>query len=362
MKLNWGSLGSFICCQFVFKRSKKKKKSSIIGCNYSFQREETNKKVQDCKSFCQIFCIALSLFVVLSLVYMPSKETLRVSVTFLQHEWKFKPWNIRQFVLPDNDTQLLSPQSPCSGNVFLTIVVCSSVPNFNARQTIRDTWAQDASKLSNVRVVFLLGKSTNHILNAMAADESRKHSDIVQQDFLDTYNNLTIKSVMLLKWVRHQCANAKYVMKTDDDMFVHLPNLYRLLKAEGHEKLLMGCKIKGAVPIKNTNSKWFVPDGVYSEKIYPNYLSGTGYVMSRVSAKLLYETALETPFFYLEDIFITGICAAQVGLKPENNSGFSFSKRKNDYCVFKSLVTAHQMKPKELVQMWNVVQNKSSSC
>lgn len=45
---------------------------------------------------------------------------------------------------------------------------------------------------------------------------------------------------------------------------------------------------------------------MYPDRVYPNYLSGTGYVMSSVSIGRLYKAALSTPLFHLEDIYITG--------------------------------------------------------
>lgn len=303
----------------------------------------------------------VSLFVIWGLLYMPLRVGSRVPLPE-SLSWMITQRDLSKYILPDNDTHLLSPKASCNGSVFMAVVVCSSVPNFGARQAIRNSWAQDATKQRNIQVFFLLGKSSNDSLNALVANESQKYMDVIQQDFLDTYNNLTIKSVMLLKWVNQHCSSAKYVMKTDDDMFVNLPNLFRLLKAKGHKRMLLGCLIKGAVPVKDWNSKWFVPDVVFPGRVYPPYLSGTGYVMSQDTVPLLYRTALSTPFFYLEDIFITGVCASRVGLKPVNNDGFKFYKRKNDTCVFKSLITAHKMTPKELLQMWKSLQNPSIKC
>lgn len=52
---------------------------------------------------------------------------------------------------------------------------------------------------------------------------------------------------------------------------------------------------------------------MYSGKVYPPYLSGTGYVMSIETANTLYKTALVTPIFHLEDIYITGKYSINLG-------------------------------------------------
>lgn len=45
---------------------------------------------------------------------------------------------------------------------------------------------------------------------------------------------------------------------------------------------------------------------MYHEKVYPRYLSGTGYLMDRQTAVQLYKAALDIPYLHLEDVFITG--------------------------------------------------------
>lgn len=45
---------------------------------------------------------------------------------------------------------------------------------------------------------------------------------------------------------------------------------------------------------------------MYGARVYPRYLSGTGYVMSAPTVRALYTAALTTAYFHLEDIYITG--------------------------------------------------------
>ena len=50
--------------------------------------------------------------------------------------------------------------------------------------------------------------------------------------FQDIYYNLTLKTVMGLKWTSIYCNQAKYIMKTDDDIFVNVPLLHRVAVKE----------------------------------------------------------------------------------------------------------------------------------
>lgn len=45
---------------------------------------------------------------------------------------------------------------------------------------------------------------------------------------------------------------------------------------------------------------------MYSEKVYPNYLSGYGYFMSTNVALKLYEESFNIPLVHMEDVFFTG--------------------------------------------------------
>ena len=99
----------------------------------------------------------------------------------------------------------------------------------------------------------------------------------------------------------------EYVLKTDDDMYINVRKLYELAQANRKPNLLVGSLICNAVPIKDPHNKWFVPTYMFKEKKFPNYLSGTGYLMQREVARKLYAASLETPLFHLEDIYLTGI-------------------------------------------------------
>lgn len=81
-----------------------------------------------------------------------------------------------------------------------------------------------------VRTVFLIGETEDKMVQNQLVAESQTHDDILQESFLDTYNNLTLKSAMMLKWVNGHChGKVQFVMKCDEDTFVHVPNLIHFL-------------------------------------------------------------------------------------------------------------------------------------
>ena len=46
--------------------------------------------------------------------------------------------------------------------------------------------------------------------------------------------------------------------------------------------------------------KWQVPDYIFNGKIYPSFLNGAGYVMSRSTATCLYANGIKIPYIHLE--------------------------------------------------------------
>ena len=75
-----------------------------------------------------------------------------------------------------------------------------------------------------------IGKGEDKALQKQINKESEKHGDIIQGDFLDTYHNLSFKEVMGNLWVSEFCEQAEFVVKTDDDQFVDLYEVYILTR------------------------------------------------------------------------------------------------------------------------------------
>ena len=77
--------------------------------------------------------------------------------------------------------------------------------------------------------MFLLGNRPSSPI-AQIRKENDLYRDIVQEDFIDSYRNLTVKSIMALKWATKYCKNAKLIFKMDDDTLVNTFLLLKLLK------------------------------------------------------------------------------------------------------------------------------------
>lgn len=57
--------------------------------------------------------------------------------------------------------------------------------------------------------------------------ETEKHlyDDLIVANFEDSYDNLTLKTMSSMEWIDSYCNQSDFVLKTDDDMFINVPNL-----------------------------------------------------------------------------------------------------------------------------------------
>ncbi|KAH8383313.1 hypothetical protein KR009_007974, partial [Drosophila setifemur] len=200
------------------------------------------------------------------------------------------------------------------------------------------------------------------------------YNDIIQEGFIDTYKNLTLKTMMAMKHVNNRCLySTAYIFKTDDDAFVNVPNLLHILlggtvPAVGKQSRLTATSgvlvgrlaIKG-LPIKNVRSKWYMPHYMYPNRTYVNFVTGGGYLMSKDVAQRLYQAAWHTDIIYLEDVYLTGVCAHRAQVTPMNNKLFSvfFSRY---LCDYKDTIIRQQLDSSKMVKVWNFVTDYSVKC
>ncbi|XP_050517105.1 beta-1,3-galactosyltransferase 5-like [Diabrotica virgifera virgifera] len=195
-----------------------------------------------------------------------------------------------------------------SAPVLVLIVVHSAPLNLEKRLAIRDTWGQvEETK----KIVFVIGDPGSPEQQKKLEAESVLFGDIVQGNFRDTYRNLTYKHVMVLKYFVYHCPQAKFLLKTDDDVFINWPSLnnfliYHLFRFGDRETVY--CITRPPSPVDRSDTKWVVTIDEYPEEVYPQYCLGYVIVYTSEVAFSLYEEAqTSNAFFWIDDAFVTGI-------------------------------------------------------
>ena len=298
-----------------------------------------------------------------------------------QHVDAWPPSKNRSVSLYMMEQFTMIPKRKHLHNKRLIIIIPSLPHEIKERLNVRKGWAKEANK--KTAVLFLLGnektRKQHQYITKYIHSENRSYGDIIRIDgLIEHYNNLTLKSLYALKFFlsRHIgiTGRSQYMLKVDADYIVNIPLLYYQLtkgnKYKDSSRLLMGCcfccgtgmdcgdrmnaqnilmnrsaddhcKVLTVHRKSNNMARWQVPDYMYSGSDYPSYLAGMGYVLSRTSAECIYKKALETPYFHLEDVYVTGFVAQACKIKRLDNPGFSyrfkaFDKNKDIVCPEKS--------------------------
>ena len=123
------------------------------------------------------------------------------------------------------------------------IAVQSGPKNKDLRSEVRRTWGHACRTLHSswCTVIFVLGQfdpSFDPSLQTDLENEAQEHRDILQESFQDSYNNLTLKTIFILKYYAQNSDTLgnKFLLKTDDDSFVQLEALWDLAKSRIEKK------------------------------------------------------------------------------------------------------------------------------
>ncbi|XP_035658585.1 beta-1,3-galactosyltransferase 1-like [Branchiostoma floridae] len=259
---------------------------------------------------------------------------------------------------PHPYTLLLNNLDKCKSgeDVFLLIIVSTKHLHHRQRYEIRNTWGQDTNVTGVViKVVFAVGLSDDVALRRALEHENKIHKDFIQENFIDSDRNRTLKTIMGLKWAAQFCPQAQYVMKANDDAFVNVFSLVKYLKDQARvTKFVAGRVFNKTRPVRDLRfvDRWYVSKGEYSREVYPKYPGGFAYVMSNDTAKLLYRTSLSTKYLFLEDVYV-GICLEKLGIVPVHHDGFHHWYVDVDSCNSEWLLASQWVRePGAMTDLW----------
>ncbi|KAK2721707.1 beta-1,3-galactosyltransferase 1-like isoform X2 [Artemia franciscana] len=318
------------------------------------------------KRLCRVCTGAIVVLVIIG--YIPLLHYVALKQETVQFSWNVnQSRNVSSYIMPQKNTAIIPNGNLCKTALpYILVIVPSAVSEIDARLAIRDTWGSAFKNSSynghNLVLAFIVGRPLNSSLESRIIAENNAFNDIIQEDFIDTYENLTLKSVMLLKWADTYCKGAEFVLKIDDDVYLDLDNLLNLLNMYGKKRLIGGSLFCNAAPIRSQSSKWYCPKHIFPGSVYPPYVSGTTYVMSGDIIHSLYETALSTPLVHLEDVFLTGIVAQKLNIFPVHFSLINHGKVELRACEYKKHVTVHDVQPSEMRFIWSESRLPAVSC
>ncbi|XP_053334835.1 beta-1,3-galactosyltransferase 9, partial [Clarias gariepinus] len=207
--------------------------------------------------------------------------------------------------------------------LFLTIVF-SSPNNTSHRDAIRSSWAnQTMVQDVAVRTVFFLNPSTLETEHQVVWDESARHGDIVQCEgplSQDHWGQVKLA----LRWVLLFCPRARFVVLTEDTVFLNVPALgtYLLTLRTHPEDLYLGRVIHHASPERNYIKPHYVSLHLYPDRSFPDYCSGPAFLMSQDVVRKVYVASKDVALALPADVLI-GLCARAAGVVATHSARFS---------------------------------------
>ncbi|XP_004424733.1 lactosylceramide 1,3-N-acetyl-beta-D-glucosaminyltransferase isoform X1 [Diceros bicornis minor] len=249
---------------------------------------------------------------------------------------------------------LINHKEKCQAQDVLLLLFIKTAPeNYDRRSAIRKTWGNEEyvrSQLNaNIKTLFALGTPFNPLtreeLQRNLVWEDQTYNDIIQQDFVDSFYNLTLKLLLQFSWANSFCPHAKFLMTADDDIFIHMPNLIEYLQSLaqiGVQDFWIGRVHLGAPPVRDKSSKYYVSYEMYQWPAYPDYTAGAAYVISNDVAAKVYEASQTiNSSLYIDDVFM-GLCANKMGIVPQYHVFFS-GEGKTPYhpCIYDKMMTSH---------------------
>ncbi|XP_004313150.3 lactosylceramide 1,3-N-acetyl-beta-D-glucosaminyltransferase [Tursiops truncatus] len=249
---------------------------------------------------------------------------------------------------------LINHEEKCqTQDVLLLLFVKTAPENYSRRSAIRKTWGNEKyvrSELNaNIKTLFVLGTPSDPLtrerLQRRLVWEDQMYNDIIQQGFADSFYNLTLKFLLQFSWANSFCPHAKFLMTADDDIFIHMPNLIEYLQSLeriGVQDFWIGRVHRGAPPVRDKSSKYYVSYEMYQWPAYPDYTAGAAYVISGDVAAKVYEASQTlNSSLYIDDVFM-GLCANKIGIVPQYHVFFS-GEGKTPYhpCIYEKMMTSH---------------------
>ncbi|XP_072038273.1 beta-1,3-galactosyltransferase 1-like [Amphiura filiformis] len=265
-------------------------------------------------------------------------------------------------------------------DVFLLLLILSAPNEIRRRISIRKTWA-NVTYVAGKRVetIFLLGNSIDDSNDKIVAKENELFRDICWKDFVDRYQNLTLKTITGFTWVDSFCQESKYVLKIDSDTVPNLRNIVEYLKTSRNENFFFEGKLfQDKIPVRDTSDdltkKWYVPETLYPFPTYPPYLNGPSYLLSRFLIRPLLSVSIHIPYIPIEDVYV-GMLMKTIGINPISNQRFTqrymFLDHPNatleyeSFCLFSNVFTVYSFDPPESLytfwSKWNYFDSRNCS-
>ena len=223
----------------------------------------------------------------------------------------------------------------CNKEYDVIFLVTSFAKHFERRAWIRSSWGLGTTWLNkkNWKVVFNVG-SVKHdaaVVTAQLQKEADRHKDLLILDVPEDFHKLSLKVMVALQWV-YQKFKFKFILKTDDDIFIHVDRVMHILQHGWSHEHFIGHAMRGQPPERN-KGRYGVSLEEWPHKTYDAYCSGGGYLLSQsIIERMIPHFNWETPL-KIDDAYI-GHLVKKAGGEPLHAPQHFLMW--NDHCTYTS--------------------------
>lgn len=220
------------------------------------------------------------------------------------------------FILKPNIAECQSKRK-----LLVLAVYIIGVDMFEKRQVIRQEWKKISKTYPNMKAVFAIGLSKNEKNNQRAKSEAKNYKDILQDGFIDSYYNLTQKTIGVFKYLAEDCPNgAQFLLRTCDDFVVNAPILVDYLnnivnKLNGNvSNLYMGFLSESNIVTRQIKPgiNYAISKRIHENDVFLPYISGAVCMFTTDVAVRQYELSRRVywpPFSSaLDDVYMGYLC------------------------------------------------------
>lgn len=241
--------------------------------------------------------------------------------------------NVRDYI----STGKIQNDLPCLDltETKVLIIIQSGPRMILRRESNRETFMKYQDDFPMFKTIFLFGKDPDksEFYDNLVDIEFAEYCDIVQMDFIDSYQNVTLDTLFAIEFARSY-DNLDFVVIGDDDVYLNIPKLWKLLYEDQiihpESNAILGDKIVSPKVFKPSSTKYSrikkyeVPSYMYDGDYYPDFLSGFAYVLPFYTLDCLFEKSLNLPLFHLNDVFVTGFAAEECQIERVDHEEFHY--------------------------------------
>ncbi|KAL3311449.1 hypothetical protein Ciccas_009968 [Cichlidogyrus casuarinus] len=269
-----------------------------------------------------------------------------------------RPINFLQYTLTNFDESIHGSKN----DYHIINIVKSQVDNVKNRDMIRKTWANSKctfNKVAKVRTFFLMGEmpENQRDKDKMLIEEAQKYKDILRYSLVDSYYNNTYKFMVALDLIGDKYPGSKFLIVTDDDYFIHPPNLYEYLESihpARYPFYVGGSVWYNAQPLRGVDEKWRISLDDYPFSHFPDYPTGGNLIISTPMARSLAIGMQYVKYMDFDDVLL-GIVLFKLGVAPDNIRSMCKSREQCDPNRVDKVISSHGFRdPNELHIEWDL--------